>query len=665
MRATKTVSLAALLLGLTACGNENPSDEMVATASEALATTNDVTVSHIQRVPTLNWVQNSTNPTVEGWPAAGSNVTWRGHIKNFSSSSRSVGYRWFFDGVEVASGSVTIAANGTGQADLVRTWDFNRHNVQLVVDPTNAIAEQEEANNSLTVVSNAISVGFWVEQAVYDYFLAHQRELTGAASTCWENWAQRQMGRMNTMFQTAIFPGDTPNGVLDRVRIDKIQIVPNGALPLAGGAPTNNPDFNDRTVDLMWGFEADILSGTFYADTTTATDANPFFYEGSLLHELGHARYLVDNYGFNVHAMPPGNPPQRDSIPLTEGGVNIVGTDYLPMVAFDTVYYNHQHGLMDGDHSFMDLYGARALNLIAGRRATQGSWNAPDNFGFFINDLSAQNRITLVDDATGAPLAGASVRIHQSTSNGTFYSKAFSATPAQTLTANASGQILVGRNPFSPGNISAFHENSVMLLRVQHNNKVRYHFMEVADFNLEYWRGHTAQGEVTLRVQFLPGGVANPSSPVLGFENASLWTPTAGTVTNVSSPITEGAAALSWSGIAYAEIQSTALTQAQAPIGNTIKLDLRLPTQQPNPFWLGVAQVFLSVPSKNVNNAIIGSIELTGLPLGTYQTLTFTVPQWVKTALQGQTYSDLRVKVALNVNQGSGAHLLDNFRFLP
>ena len=665
MRATKTVSLAALLLGLFGCGAENQNDEMVATASEALATTNDVTVSHIQRLPTLNWVENSTNPTVEGWPAAGSNVTWRGHIKNFSSSSRSVGFRWFFDGVQVATGSVTIAANGTGQADLVRTWDFNRHNIQLVVDPTNAIAEQEEANNSLTVVSNAISVGFWVEQGVVDYFLAHQRELTGAASTCWENWAQRQMGRMNAMFQNAIYAGDTPNGVLDRVRIDKIVIVPNDALPLVGGAPTNNPDFNDRTVDLMWGFQFDSSTGEFYGDTTTVSDENPFYFEGSLLHELGHARYLIDNYGFNVHAVAPGGPPMRDSIPLTEGGVNIVGTDYLPMVAEDTVYYNHQLGLMNGQHTFMDLYSTRAMNLIAGRRATQGSWNAPNNLGVFINDLSAQNRITLVDDATGSPLAGASVRIHQSTSNGTFYSKAFSATPSQTLTANASGQILVGRNPFSPGSVSPYHENSVMLLRVQHNNKVRYHFMEVADFNLEYWRGHTSQGEVTLRVQFLPGGVSNPNSSVLGFENASLWTPTAGSVTNVSSPITEGSAALSWSGIAYAELQSTALTQAQAPIGNTVKLDLRLPTQQPNPYWLGVAQVFLSVPSKNVNNAIIGSVELTGLPLGTYQTLTFTIPQWVKTALQGQTYSDLRVKVALNVNQGSGAHLIDNFRFLP
>ena len=71
------------------------------------------------------------------------------------------------------------------------------------------------------------------------------------------------------------------------------------------------------------------------------------------------------------------------------------------------------------------------------------------------------------------------------------------------------------------------------------------------------------------------------------------------------------------------------------------------------------------MPSKNVNNAPLGTVELTSLSLGTYHTLTFTIPEWVKTALQGQSYSDLRVKVVLNVNQGSGAHLIDNFRFLP
>ena len=75
MRVSKAVSLAALLLGISGCGAQDPGSEAVATTSQALATTNDLTVSHIQRVPVLNWVENSANPTVEGWPAVGSNVT--------------------------------------------------------------------------------------------------------------------------------------------------------------------------------------------------------------------------------------------------------------------------------------------------------------------------------------------------------------------------------------------------------------------------------------------------------------------------------------------------------------------------------------------------------------------------------------------------------------
>ena len=332
------------------------------------------------------------------------------------------------------------------------------------------------------------------------------------------------------------------------------------------------------------------------------------------------------------------------------------------MVASDAVYFTHQLGLMNGDASFMDRYGAMALNLIAGRRATQGHMNAPGNFGVFINDLPAQNRITLVDDASGAALAGATVSIHRSSGNGQLYGKSFSSSPAQTLTADSAGRVLVGRNPFSPGDLTPWHDNTVMLLRVQHQNRIRYHFMEASDFNLEYWRGHTAQGEYTLRVQFLPGGVANP---VLGFESAAAWGASAGSLATVSSPITQGSFALQWSNIAYAEIQSAALSQAEAPIGGSLAYDLRLPTQQPNPYWLGVTQVLLSVPSRGVYNAFIGSRDLTGLSLGTYHTITLNIPQWVRTALQGATYSDLTVKIVLNVNQGSGPHLLDNFRFLP
>jgi hypothetical protein len=643
----------------------NPGGESVATVASALATTNDLTVAYIQRLPVMNWVDNSTHPTTDGWPSVGQNVTWRGFVKNFSSTARNnVQYKWFFDGVQVASGTFNVAANGTASIDLVRAWDFNRHALKLAIDTNSAVAEEEEQNNDLTVTTNAISLGLWVEQTVYNYFLAHQRELTGAHSTSWENWAQRQVARWNdVLFAGAIYP-DTPSGVLDRIRLDKIVVVANGALPLNGGLPTNDPDLNDHSVDLEWGFPATLVTqpeGNFYGNTSSVALDNPFYYEQSLIHELGHARYLVDNYGFNVHQDPSGT--GRDGIPLSENGANIVGTPFLPMVGSDAVYFTHQRGLMNGDYDFMDLYGARALNLIKGWRATQGNVNAPGNIGVFLNDLPAQNRITLVDAANGSALAGARVRIYQSTGNGVFYGKNFGTTPSQTLTADASGQILVGRNPFSSSNLTWLHESTDMLLRVEHQNRVRYQFMEASDFNLEFWRGHTSLGTYTLPVAFLPGGVVT-SNPILGFENTSSWSTTAGALSTVSSPITEGSAALQITGIGYARLTSAALSSQVVHAGSQLAYDVFMPQQEGDP-WHGQTQVYLNCPSRGVYDAFIGSVNLTPLPLESYSTITMAIPSSVATSLNGGAFSDLTIKVILDVPATSGRHLLDNFRFLP
>src|SRR5262249_6961105 len=142
---------------------------------------NDLTVAYIQRLPSLSWVENSANPKVEGWPALGQAVTWRGYVRNFSSTTRRAGrYAWGWDGKQVASGAVGVPAGGTATVDYVRAWDFQRHALALAVDTNNAVAEDEEQNNTLTVVSDALALGLWVEQSVYDYFLVHQRELAGA-----------------------------------------------------------------------------------------------------------------------------------------------------------------------------------------------------------------------------------------------------------------------------------------------------------------------------------------------------------------------------------------------------------------------------------------------------------------------------------------------------
>ena len=170
-------------------------------ATAALA--DDLTVTHISRLPELDYVWGSASPTRDGWPAPGQEIVWRANVKNFSASALTSGYRWTLDGVTVARGTQTFAPDATTPVDLPSTWSFERHRLAFDVDAVPG--EESASNNRLEVFTDALSVGLWVEQPLYDYFRAHQRDL-GIGSTCWENWAQRLVGFYNDMAAMAVYP---------------------------------------------------------------------------------------------------------------------------------------------------------------------------------------------------------------------------------------------------------------------------------------------------------------------------------------------------------------------------------------------------------------------------------------------------------------------------
>ena len=478
----------------------------------------DITIKYIARLPRMDYVWGSPNPAVEGWPAPGSTVIWRAVVKNWADSTLvAVGYKWAIDSLVVDSGTVDIPALDTAFVDLPWVWTFNRHRIKFIIDPQNTVPEEEEENNRLMVFSDAISAGFYVEQSVYDYFHQYQKEL-GVHANCWEDWAHRHVERWNNMFRSAVYP-DSPQGVLDRIRIDKITVVPDGALPLAGGLPTNNPNMNDRTVDLQWGFPATLLNGGMYDNHTSTSLNNPFYFEGSLLHELGHARYLIDLYGFNLNEDGSGN-----TVGILENGQLIAGTPYMPLTG-GGVYFTPFRGLMNGQYTYISEYSTPALNLIAGHRATYGNYNAPGNIGVFLQDLPAQNRLT-VKDENGNILPLADVKVYRAApQGGVWYGKYFDNVPDMYLTADSNGVVLLGHCPFSSTGIIQHtygFSNGVAILRVEHGGKIGYGFLEVTLFNMEYWRGHTSLGNYELNVALvnptgIEGGVAKllPNGMVL------------------------------------------------------------------------------------------------------------------------------------------------------
>jgi hypothetical protein len=492
----------------------------------------DLTVGWISRSPRMDYVWGSADPTREGWPAPGQSVTWEAHVKSwFDHDLTGVSYRWLLDGGEVARGQVDLPAGASVTVGLPWKWTFTRHELTFDIDFDGRVEEDEEGNNRLSVFTDALSVGFYVEQSLYDLFHEKQHLLAGAHSNCWEDWAQRNVRRYNVMAARAVYP-ETPNGVLDRWRIDEIVVVPDGSLPLVplpnegeiAGQPNGRtePNTSDRSVDLIWGFQA--TDAAFFNDFTTTDDTNGFYFEGSLVHELGHARYLVDVYGWWVRSGVDG-----DRVDIREGNTLIAGSSWMP-ASGPFVHFSSEQGLMNESYGFIDRYSAIALNRIAGRRATRGNYNEPENIGGFLNDLPAENRVT-VRSPDGFPIADADVWIYQATGGPPFsFSKIYDDVPDLKLRTDSAGRVLVGRCPFSADGriVHTFGASNVTaIVRVAKGSSASYGFIESLGFNIAYWSGKTDLADHDLYV----------STPLCGLSSLFLLTP-APESTGAAGPVT-------------------------------------------------------------------------------------------------------------------------------
>jgi alpha-tubulin suppressor-like RCC1 family protein len=157
---------------------------------------------------------------------------------------------------------------------------------------------------------------------------------------------------------------------------------------------------------------------------------------------------------------------------------------------------------------------------------------------------------------------------------------------------------------------------------------------------------------------------ATPRERIFGFESAADWTSAAAAVTSVSSPITAGCAAVGVTGQGYIPVASAAFTTAGLTVTPAISVDLFIPGNQPNPFWMGSMQMLLTCPSGNAFNQYIGQVELTGRPQQAFSTLRYPLPAPVAATLR-RTLNDCSFTIALNVNATGRAHILDNLRFTP
>ena|GEM_PF-1977356 len=174
--------------------------------------------------------------------------------------------------------------------------------------------------------------------------------------------------------------------------------------------------------------------------------------------------------------------------------------------------------------------------------------------------------------------------------------------------------------------------------------------------------------EATLRSL---SGSSVDADRVLGFEAESVsdWSiieSGPGTLV-VSTTASEGMRSLGVKAHGFVPVQSVALPSLGDRVSNLVRYDIMLPAQlsQTSPWWYGASQFYVEIPSLGLYKRYIGQVELTPMPLGVWNTVTFSLPEEVVTKLRG-TYSDLRLTIVVNAPwNATQPYLLDNLRFTP
>jgi hypothetical protein len=153
-------------------------------------------------------------------------------------------------------------------------------------------------------------------------------------------------------------------------------------------------------------------------------------------------------------------------------------------------------------------------------------------------------------------------------------------------------------------------------------------------------------------------------APVRGFERDGGWSSSQGAVTLSTSIKSEGTASLrvvptqGWTEL----VSIPTSVVGSGAIGSTLKLDVRLPTQQPNPYFRGQVGVLISIPSASITDLYLGQASLDSATLGQFSTVSVPLPAKVRRLL-GYGVADVKLKVQLNVSPNTNAYYLDNIRF--
>jgi hypothetical protein len=116
---------------------------------------------------------------------------------------------------------------------------------------------------------------------------------------------------------------------------------------------------------------------------------------------------------------------------------------------------------------------------------------------------------------------------------------------------------------------------------------------------------------------------------------------------------TEGSLSLKMGGTGYMVAATTVFSANEIrTYSKEMNLDIYMPSPATNPGWLGEVQLFITCPGANLYNYSIDQVDLTGLPLDSWQTLYFTLPDNVVDVFAG-SYNNIQLSVVVNTTQSA------------
>ncbi len=446
-------------------------------------------LAYISLEPRTSLPQNLTAPPERGWPAAGQLVTWKAHIfNNDNFKINGLKYKWFVNNTLFKKDSTDLP-EGESEIIFQREWNPQKENIKVQIEIKSTSGKI--FSDSLSISSKALTIGFWIDQDIYDY-VNSKADVPG-----FELWAKNQVERWRAILNKTI-ELDKRNSlaVKDEIRLDRITVLPPGS-----------PYPKDIDTDLIWYFFTGISDSRFLNVGSKLSVIND---QTIVFHELLHQRGLIDIYAYQVFKNGPNSSDIKIKDPdgnlaIDKGEFPTLGSLNGAALVYNPTFIGKF--LMGSDYRYpaslseQSIYG---LNLFAERRTPRSF----DQFGNFIDDLADNNPYAAhVPDNIKLEITDTNNNILKNIFLDVFFDKGiksyqdvYYAKPDFTLETDTFGIAILNSDPWQVKSWVKRYSASTLILRARYpdNSKWAYQFLPIYYLNLKYINGDTESARINV-----------------------------------------------------------------------------------------------------------------------------------------------------------------------